>query len=82
MGQLRPVESRRVMRKVFVVVTLLCILGLCTEALAQWGQQRAKEPIPPRPAQQANPWPWFVAFFLLAAAWFPAFKSSKRELEL
>ena len=67
------------LRKVLVTITLVFILAVCTTALAQ-PRRGHDEPLPPRPQQTYNPWPWFIAFILLGLAWYPAFKNSKREL--
>ena len=70
------------LRKVLATIAIILILAVCTAALAQPGRgyEQVLEPLPPRPPQAYNPWPWFIAFLLLGLAWYPAFKNAKREL--
>ena len=68
----------RRLRKVLVLVILAFILAGNGDILAQ---RRKQEERPPRPPQKTAPWPWVLAFILLGAALYPAFKNSKRELE-
>lgn len=72
----------RRLRKLLAILTLLCVLTFSTVGLAQSSRRGSavREEEPPRQMQKANPWPWLAAFLLLAFAWYPAFKSSKREM--
>lgn len=70
-------RSRR-LRNVLVLIVLAFILAGSSPSFAQ---RAGRENPPPRPQAKTNPWPWFLAFILLGAAWYPAFKNSKREME-
>ncbi len=77
----RRIMRRSGVRKMIVVLALICVLAVATTGL---GQRRssgtALEEEPPRQMQKANPLPWLAAFAILAVALVPAFKSSKREM--
>ena len=73
--------TRPGLRKMIVVLALVCVLAAATTGLAQRRSSGgALEEQPPRQMAKAHPWPWLVAFVILALALVPAFKSSKREM--
>lgn len=80
-GFLRMIRKPGI-RKMIVVLALVCVLMAATTGLAQSrrGAGAASEAGPPRQMQKAYPWPWLAAFVILALAMVPAFKSSKREM--
>lgn len=70
-------RSRR-LRNILILLSLAFVLACNSPSFAQ---RVGREEPPPRPQSKTNPWPWFLAFILLGAAWYPAFKNSKREME-
>ena len=65
-----------------VTIAVIVVLATASLSLAQRSRSsRALESAPRRSEETTNPWPWLLAFLLLGLAWYPAFKSSKRELE-